>query len=387
MVLLRDSTRAIKKEFCRANQTYLGRVEEIASISKISIFFLETPIPEEAEEIMDSSRKLVEKTLQFDSPHRIPRHVWSLPWTEKHHTDSLRLLSERFPDDIQSAPAKYHKSTEAKGDRYGRGTYFDEWGCIFENPEAGIIGIVRKPRIAHWKDLEDFSPPESTLSLDRESVNIFCSESEKFVLSETTARPFERLQFLRTMEQALIDLIEQPPDLMELLQKIHAHYCKEIEVWAQTDIDGIALMDDWGTQSALITSPEIFRKIFKPMYRDYVEIANHYGKYVFLHTDGYIMDIFPDFIEIGIDAINSQIFCMGLKELGRRFRGQISFWGEIDRQHLLPNGTQEDVKKAVCEVKEELYEDGGVIAQCEFGLRAKPENVIAVFETWDSFRF
>lgn len=334
-----------------------------------------------------SSRTLVEKTLHFDSPKRIPRHLWLLPWAEQRHADSVLQLRERFPDDIQAVPPVYHKPTEAVGDRYGRGTYIDEWGCVFENPEKGIIGIVRKPRIADWRDLEDFSPPESTLSLDKDAVNSFCHESTKFILSETTARPFERLQFLRTMEQALVDLVEQPPELFELLRRVHAHYCKEIEVWAQTDIDGIALMDDWGSQSSLITSPDIFRQIFKPMYRDYVEIARHYGKYVFLHSDGFIRDVFPDFIEIGIDAINSQIFCMGVKELGRRFRGKITFWGEIDRQHLLPDGTQEEITRAVHEVKESLYADGGVIAQCEFGLKAKPENVLAVFETWGSFRF
>jgi len=337
--------------------------------------------------MFSTPRTLVEKTLRFDSPQRIPRHVWLLPWAEGHHAAFLRQFRERFPDDIHAVQAVYQKPTEAIGERYNRGTYIDEWGCVFENTETGIIGIVRKPRITDWQDLEFFSPPESTLSLDKDAINHFCRENDKFVLSATTARPFERLQFLRTMEQALIDLVEQPPDLFELLQRIHKHYCKEIEVWAQTDVDGIAIMDDWGTQSAMITSPDIFRNIFKPLYRDYVEIARHFGKYVFLHTDGYVLDIFPDFIEIGIDAINSQIFCMGVEELGKRFRGEITFWGEIDRQHLLPDGTRTEIARAVCKVREELFEGGGVIAQCEFGLRAKPENVLAVFETWDSFRF
>lgn len=334
-----------------------------------------------------NSRTLVEKTLNFDTPQRIPRHLWLLPWAEEHHADSLLQLREKFPDDIQAAPAKYHKPLETVGDRYSQGNYIDEWGCVFENLEPGIIGIVRKPRIGDWQDMEDFSAPESTLSLDREAINAFCRESDKFILSETTARPFERLQFLRTMEQALVDLIEQPPELFELVERIHSHYCKEIEIWAQTDIDGIALMDDWGTQSSLIISPDVFRQIFKPMYRDYVEIARHFGKYVFFHSDGFILDIFPEFIEIGIDAINSQIFCMGIKELGERFSGKITFWGEIDRQHLLPDGTREDIVQAVYEVRERLYAEGGVIAQCEFGLKARPENVFAVFEAWNSFRF
>ncbi len=339
----------------------------------------------EIAELDFSPKRLVEKTLNFESPERIPRQLWLLPWAERHHAEALRQLREMFPDDILPAPAVYHKPT-AIGDRYSQGIYIDEWGCVFENPEDGIIGIVRKPLIADWQSMEDFFPPESTLSLDKDAINAFCQQSDRFILSVTTARPFERLQFIRTMEQALIDLIEQPSDLFELLRRIHEHYCKEIEIWAQTDVDGIALMDDWGTQSSLITSPDIFRKIFKPMYREYVKIARHYGKYVFLHSDGYIMDVFPDFIDIGVDAINSQIFCMGVRELGERFRGKITFWGEVDRQHLLPIGTRDDITQAVLEMKQALYDKGGVIAQCEFGLKAKPENVLAVFEEWNSLR-
>ena len=145
-------------------------------------------------------------------------------------------------------------------------------------------------------------------------------------------------------------------------------------------------MDDWGTQRAMITSPEIFRKIFKPMYRDYAEIARKYGKHVFMHSDGYIIDIIPDLIEVGVNALNSQVFCMGVKELGERFCGKITFWGEIDRQHFLPQGSRQEIEQAVHEMWTHLYADGGVIAQCEFGLEAKPENVLAVFETWNSLR-
>jgi hypothetical protein len=93
--------------------------------------------------------------------------------------------------------------------------------------------------------------------------------------------------------------------------------------------------------------------------------------------------ILPDLIELGLDAINAQIFCMGPEKLGERCKGKITFWGEIDRQSLLPFGTAEAVISAVKSVHEALWEDGGLIAQCEFGPGAKPENVHLVFETWN----
>jgi hypothetical protein len=75
---------------------------------------------------------------------------------------------------------------------------------------------------------------------------------------------------------------------------------------------------------------------------------------------------------------------MGIEELGRQFKGKITFWGEIDRQELLPFGSEKDIETAVHDIWKNLYSDGGVIAQCEFGLEAKPENVSAVFKAWNS---
>jgi len=331
-----------------------------------------------------NSRELVRRTLTFDSPERVPRQIWILPWAEEQYPDIVKKMRDVFPDDIVDAPALYKEPLGAVGDRYSPGIYVDEWGCTFNNLQSGTIGIVHKPLITDWKELDNFKAPESVLSLDREAVNAFCKESDGFVIAGTVVRPFERFQFIRTMEQALIDLMEQPSELFELLNLVHGLYCKEVEVWANTDVDAVALMDDWGTQNALIASPDIFREIFKPMYKEYVEIARQHGKYVFMHSDGYIIDIIPDLIEIGIDALNSQVFCMGVGELGERFRGKITFWGEVDRQHLLPHGTREEIEQAVHEIWHELYAEGGVIAQCEFGLEAKPENVFSVFETWDS---
>jgi uroporphyrinogen decarboxylase len=329
-----------------------------------------------------TSRELVKKTLGFESPPGIPRQKWILPWAEKTYPRQVRMIEDRFPDDIVSAPAVYTDPVSIRGERYEIGTYIDEWGCQFTNLHDGVIGIVQTPLISSWDQLDGFHPPDATTTVDKDAVNHFCRQTEQFVLSGSVVRPFERLMFIRTMEQAMIDLMEQPAGLTELLRRIHSHYCREVEVWAKTDVDGIALMDDWGVQNALMVSPDLFRRLFKPMYRDYVEIARQYNKSVFMHSDGYIIDIIPDFIEIGIDALNSQIYCMGVEELGSHFRGKITFWGEIDRQQLLPHGTEEDIRAAVETVHNCLYDGGGMIAQCEFGPGAKPQNIVTVFETW-----
>ena len=167
------------------------------------------------------------------------------------------------------------------------------------------------------------------------------------------------------------------------MRELHTFYCELLAAWAQTDVDALFFMDDWGSQRSLLISPAMWRTYFKPMYRDYAQIAHAAGKKLFMHSDGHILAIMPDLIEIGIDALNSQLFCMGVEKLAP-FAGKITFWGEIDRQYLLAFATPDEVEEAVATVYARLWRNGGCIAQCEFGAGARPENVRRVFTAWDA---
>jgi uroporphyrinogen decarboxylase len=333
---------------------------------------------------VSTPRTLVRQTLEFEKPARVPRQAWILPWAEERFPEWIARLHAEYPDDLVAAPQLYRTPLPVVGSRYEQGTYIDEWGCRFENLHGGVIGIVHEPLIRDWSQLDAFRTPDSVLTVDTDAVQAFCRQTDRFTLAGTLVRPFERLCFVRTMEQAMIDLAEQLDGLKELLRRIHEHYLREVEVWAQTPVDAIVIMDDWGAQRGLLVSPAVFRTFFLPMYADYAAMAHRHGKFVFMHSDGNIVDILDDLIAAGVNAINSQVACMGVPELGRRFRGRLTFWGEIDRQDLLAFGTAAQVDAAVREVREHLYADGGVIAQCEFGPGAIPENVIQVFRAWQA---
>jgi uroporphyrinogen decarboxylase len=333
---------------------------------------------------MVDSRTLVKQTLTFASPSRVPRDIWVLPWAGIHYPSELAAIHERFPNDLIGAPGFYQEQPRVSGDQYGIGTYVDEWGCAFENVQPGVIGEVKDPLLASWENLPRLRPPLEALTIDREQVNAFCKSTDRFVTGGCCARPFERMQFIRGSENLYYDLADPPAEFYSLLHTVHEFYLKELELWAQTDVDALNFMDDWGAQRSLLISPRQWRKIFKPLYKDYIDLAHAYGKFIFMHSDGFTQDIIPDLLELGLDALNTQLFTMNIEELGQRFRGRLTFWGEIDRQHLLPFGTTEEVDQAVRRVKEAFYSDGGVIAQCEFSAGGKPENIWQVFETWEN---
>ena len=333
---------------------------------------------------MQSSRELVHATLELAGPERAPRQLWTLPWAEIHHSQKLAQIRRRFPDDIVHAPGFVAAPSRTVGDPYEVGEYTDEWGCRFVNKTRGIIGEVKEPLVLGetWEDLSQIHIPTELLCIDKDQVNAFCRGSDRFVLAGACPRPFERLQFLRGTEQLYVDLITRPTGFDEFVARMHDYYCELLQVWAETDVDGLMMMDDWGAQQVLLINPATWRELFKPLYETYVRIAHDNGKRMFMHSDGHILAIIPDLIDLGLDALNSQLFCMGLDELSR-FRGKLTFWGEIDRQHLLPRGTQDEIRDAVRGVRKALWSDGGCIAQCEFGAGADPDNVYTVFETWE----
>ena len=331
-----------------------------------------------------NSRELVYKTLAFkNNDSRVPRQLWTLPWADDHHAQALADLIRDYPGDLAGVRGYLKEQPRTFGIPHEPGLYVDEWGATFVNLQRGVIGEIKDPLIKgdEWEDAGKAHIPVEWLTIDRDRINRDCAQSTSFCMGGACPRPFEQLQFLRGSEALFIDLALDNPGLHRFLDRMHDFYCQWMEAWAKTDVDAVSMMDDWGSQLSLLIDPAIWRRVFKPLYRDYINIAHANGKKIFMHSDGYTLQIIPDLIELGLDAFNIQIFCIGIEKLAP-YRGQITFWGEIDRQHLLVDATVDQVKEAVRLVDRTLWQDGGCIAQCEFGAGARPENVRAVFETW-----
>lgn len=335
-------------------------------------------------------RELVLRCLEFKQPSRLPRDMWLLPWAHLYYPDKVRELQKEYPNDIVDAPSVYAPSTILQGDPYTVGEYVDEWGCVFSNIQAGVHGEVRSPRLTDIADWRTVKPPYELLPKGPGTdqavamVNRFCDQSDKFVLAAMCPRPWERYQFIRGSENTYLDIMTPDCGARDLLRAIHEFYLRETEFWVKTNIDGIRFMDDWGSQNQLLIPPRIWRELYKPLYKDYCDLAKAHGKKVFMHSDGYIQEIYPDLIEIGVDAINSQLFCMDLDYLAKHARGRITFWGEIDRQHVLPSPDPEKGRQAVRHLASRLYDPaGGMIIQFELGAGANPKTARAVYEEWD----
>ena len=125
---------------------------------------------------MGDSKRNVIKTLEFDNPNQIPTQLWYLPWADLHYPIELQKIKKEFPDDIIWAPELLMEEIRTEGDPYKVGVYVDEWGCLFENRQNGIIGEVKNPIIETWDNISDVHFPKEYLSIQFEEINNYCKK-------------------------------------------------------------------------------------------------------------------------------------------------------------------------------------------------------------------
>ena len=144
-----------------------------------------------------------------------------------------------------------------------------------------------------------------------------------------------------------------------------------------------------------LISNETFRELFAPRLKDLIGfIKTSLAKkkpvgekgYIFFHSCGNIRPIIPDFIEMGIDIINPvHISATGMEPaaLKRDFGSDITFWGGgVETQHVLPNGTPEEIKEDVKKNLAALMPNGGYVFNTVHNVQpdVPAENIVAMIE-------
>ena len=334
-----------------------------------------------------TSKERVLKTLSFDDPDRIPVDLWVLPVARMTYGKAFDDICKKHEVDIAAVTGPFdHANTN---DIYTEGVFVDQWGCQWLNIQPGIIGKVLDTLIDE-SNIDSYRPPiERFLKEWEEESQLIDNRIQqlrldgKFITGGWISI-FERMQFLRGTEELLCDIAmcEDDDTLDKMINIVMPFMRVYLKKWLEKDVDAICFGDDWGTQISMLVSPDIWRRKFRPAYQELFDMIKQAGKKVFFHSDGYIFDIYQDFIDMGVDAINSQLWCMGVQKVAEKFAGKITFWGEVSRQNTLPYGTPGDVQDSAAIMKELLYIKGGLIGQGEVNGDVPLRNVEALLSAW-----
>lgn len=285
--------------------------------------------------------EVVRRTIRYEGAHRIPYAL-----TPEYGTDFARVGMNPSPDDRPRSGV-------------------DEWGCVWENIGVSSLGEVKRTVLKDWADwdaltIPDIRDPKRWESLDGARDRA----GDKFLLAGGISL-YERVHFLRGLEDTWVDIHVNPSELGRLIDVLVDMNLFAIERYAEAGADGYMWCDDWGLQNQLMISPESWREIWRPRYARVYRAAHDAGLLTFLHSCGDITDILDDLIDIGLDVIQmDQQENMGLDLLGQRFGGRITFWCPVDIQATMVHGTVDDIR-AYCrkQVKTLGRPQGGFIAK------------------------
>ena len=156
-------------------------------------------------------------------------------------------------------------------------------------------------------------------------------------------------------------------------------------------IQVVKIGDDLGGQENSLMSPATYRKTIKPYHQEIFQLIKQKSPaFCFLHTCGSVVKLLPDLIDAGVEILNPvQVSAKGMDtpRLKAEFGDRLTFWGAIDTQHVLPNGSVEEVK---AEVKRRIFDlgpGGGYVVAPVHNVQGDvpAENVVAMYRSARQF--
>ncbi len=307
------------------------------------------------------------QAMTYACPKRLPVSFSFLPAAWLRHGEELKRLTAEYPDIIASTPDLEHIEDSIPAS-YHKGSFTDEWGCVWENLTEGMESIVTGHPVPRREDIRTLKIPENR---DGRLPHGFM---------------YLRLLDLRGFEEAMLDFAEECEELDILIDKVLTYNCRQIEAVLPRSREILFFGDDLGMQKGLAIGPQKWRKYLKPAFSKMYGMVKAAGRYVYMHTDGMIYEIMPDLQECGVDMINPQFRANGLDNLARVCRGKIPINLDLDRQ-LFPFASPSQLDDHVREAVEALYlPEGGLGLSFEVGMEVPLENVAALLAAARKYR-
>ena len=166
---------------------------------------------------------------------------------------------------------------------------------------------------------------------------------------------FEQSHHLCSMEEALMNYMEYPDEMHDLIKYLTDWELELAEgICSRLHPDAIFHHDDFGSERNSFLRPEIFADFFLDAYKEiYGYYHSHGVEFIFHHSDSYCANLIPIMIEMGIDVWQGCMHSNNVPELIRQYGGKMTFMGEIDNKQVDFDGwTQADCEKAAINAME-----------------------------------
>lgn len=239
------------------------------------------------------------------------------------------------------------------------GSFRDEWGIVYR-PSGPYVERTGHPLAdASLEDLDRFPWPDPAnrqrYAAAAARAEVLHRDTEFIVCAgHISAGIFQDCWNLRGMERFLSDMALDTDFAFALLRKVtdfHISVWRELLGRVGAYVDIVETADDLGTQSGLLISPDMYRRMIKPFHTELNTVLHEMtDAKILYHTCGAVVPLIDDLVEAGVDILNPIQPLPGLMDpeiLASHFGDRLIFHGGLDVQRLLIEGTPDDIEATV----------------------------------------
>jgi len=354
----------------------------VNSKERVTYALKRTDVPDRVPIQFDLSRPLLET---FSARYGIPLQYSTSYYEDLKYRISANDLRTAMGSDCVVVGGGLSRIFEIEQDEDG--CFVNEFGMKMRQG-ALYMEVIDSPLRAATTipeiDRYQFPDPYDPARYVQAEADIARYGDHYFVIGDCELTIFELCWHLVGMQRFMEGLAYQEPYIEALIAKAFVWSLGVATELAKRGVDAIWFGDDFGSQTGLMISPRVWRRLFKPLYAQLFRAVKDVDPdiVIIMHSDGAVAPLLPDLIEIGLEVFNPvqpNVPGHDPQELKDRFGDQLSFFGAIDQQHLLPNGTPEEIRADVKAKIRALGAGGGYMIAPVHIVQADtpPENVKA----------
>lgn len=249
--------------------------------------------------------------------------------------------------------------------------YADDGYPIYQSPYGDIFKEtphsfqLLKPALEDIEDVEDYQTAD--LSVATTHLLEFYEKNTDFFLISQINGPVSALDWALGMEDYMCYCMTDPQLVARLAEKIMDFEIGRAKKFLDKGAEAILITDDIAFNTGLLLPPDVMEVVAYPFYKKVIsEIKAYKDVPVIFHSDGYLMDVLPDIVDCGFDAIQSLQPSAGM-DIGRvkkEFGDKLCLIGNVDLNYLLPFGKPEEVKKEVKDLAKKAGPSGFILSTC-----------------------
>ena len=300
--------------------------------------------------------------------------------------NSIDELKRKIDDDVYPIPVPYNNPPT------------NDIGCSLMFAKSGIGGGQDERTLTAPGFFEDFTDPslvdtfpwpdpEEHIDFNKARDLARQAPDDMARMGIMWAAHFQDACSAFGMENSLITMMTCPEMYKAVIDRITKFYldCGEIFYEATKGyLDAVLIGNDFGSQQGLMVDPGSLRQYVFAGTKALTDQAKSYGLTVVHHSCGSIYPIINDLFDLGIDVIHpiqAKAKDMQAEKLAKDFGRKGCFFGGVDAQYLLVNGTPEEVRQDVRRLKE-VFPTGLIISPSHEAVLPdiKPENIEALFD-------